>query len=96
MLGDLDARWRSANRRPALDLRLSPEALLARVPLFQSLEPAALGSIVAVLKPRFVLPGEKVIRKGEKGREMFFVVSGALEVSLSGQALKLGSGGFLW
>ena len=92
--GDLNARWRSANRRPPLDLRLSPEALLARVPLFQSLEPAALGSIAAVLKPRFVLPDEKVIRKGEKGQEMFFVVSGALEVSLSGQALKLGSGDF--
>jgi CPA1 family monovalent cation:H+ antiporter len=94
LLGDLNARWRSANRRPPLDLRLSPEALLARVPLFQSLEPAALGSIAAVLKPRFALPGEKVIRKGEKGQEMFFVVSGALEVSLSGQALKLGSGDF--
>ena len=94
LLGDLNARWRNANRRPPLDLRLSPEALLARVPLFQSLEPAALGSIAAVLKPRFALPGEKLIRKGEKGQEMFFVVSGALEVSLSGQALKLGSGDF--
>lgn len=94
LLGELNARWRSANRRPPLDLRLSPEELLARVPLFQSLEPAALGSIAEVLQPRFVLPGEKVIRKGEKGQEMFFVVSGALEVSLSGQALKLGSGDF--
>jgi CPA1 family monovalent cation:H+ antiporter len=94
LLGDLNARWRNANRRPPLDLKLSPEALLARVPLFQSLEPAALSAIADVLKPLFVLPGEKVIRKGEKGQEMFFVVSGALEVSLSGQALKLGSGDF--
>jgi CPA1 family monovalent cation:H+ antiporter len=94
LLGELGARWRNANRRPSLDLRLSPEALLARVPLFQSLEPAMLSSLAAVLKPRFVLPGEMLIRKGEKGEEMFFVASGALEVNLPGQAQKLGSGDF--
>ena len=94
LLGDLSARWRSANRRPSLDLQLSPQALLVRVPLFQSLEPAALESIAAVLKPRFALPGEKVIRKGDKGQEMFFIASGALEVALPGQAQRLGSGDF--
>lgn len=94
LLGDLGARWRSANRRPSLDLKLSPQALLMRVPLFQCLEPSILDSIADVLKPRFVLPGEKVIRKGDKAEEMFFIASGALEVALTGQPQRLGSGDF--
>ncbi|NTV70335.1 MAG: cyclic nucleotide-binding domain-containing protein [Azonexaceae bacterium] len=94
LLGDLSARWRSANRRPSLDLQLSAMALLGQVPLFQNLETSMLESIAAVLKPRFALPGEKVIRKGEKGQEMFFVASGALEVAVPGQTLRLGSGDY--
>lgn len=94
LLGDLRARWRSVNRRPSLDIRLSAMTLLVKVPLFQSLETTVLESIAAVLKPRFVLPGEKIIRKGEKGQEMFFVASGALEVAVTGQPQRLGSGDF--
>ena len=94
LLGDLSSRWRSANRRPSLDLQLSATALLVKVPLFKNLEAAALESIAGVLKPRFVLPGEKLIRKGEKGTEMFFVASGAVEVALPGQKQILGSGDF--
>lgn len=94
LLGDLSARWREANRRPPLDLQLSPTGLLAKVPLFQNLEQVVLESIAAYLKPRFALPGEKVIRKGQRGQEMFFVASGALEVVIPGQVQRLGSGDF--
>lgn len=94
LLGDLGGRWRSANRRPPLDLRLSPQAMLIRVPLFQTLAPSLLESIAATLKPRFVLPGEKIINKGDRGQEMFFIASGALEVALPGQVQRLGSGDF--
>lgn len=92
LLGDLGKRWRKANQRPELDLALSSEALLAKVPLFQSVDHERLKAIAKVLKPRYVMPGEKVIRKGEKGEEMFFIVSGALEASLPGHSLRLGSG----
>jgi CPA1 family monovalent cation:H+ antiporter len=94
LLGDLGKRWRNANRRPALDLTLSHEALLLRVPLFQSLKPETLRSLGQVLKPRYVMPGEKVIRKGEKGDAMFFILSGALEVATPGHSLRLGSGDY--
>lgn len=94
LLGDLAERWRSAKRRPPLDLQLSPQAMLARVPLFQSLSVSALASLAATLKPRFILPGEKVISKGERGQEMYFIASGALEVDLPGQTQRLGSGDF--
>lgn len=91
---DLDARWRDAERRPPMDLRLAPKDLLARVPLFQTLDGAELEQISHLLRPRFVVPGEAIIRKGEKGREMFFLVSGAVEVSMSDQPVRLGSGDF--
>lgn len=94
LLGDLRTRWHGVSRRPSLDTRLSAMALLLKVPLFQGLETAVLESIAAVLKPRFALPGEKLIRKGEKGQDMFFIASGALEVAVTGQVQRLGSGDF--
>ncbi|MEO5338087.1 MAG: cation:proton antiporter [Magnetospirillum sp. WYHS-4] len=91
---DLAGRWRNAEGRPPLDLSMEPKALLARVPLFNGLEAAALESIARLLKPRFAVPGEPIIRKGEKGREMFFLVSGAVDVAVSDQPVRLGSGDF--
>ncbi|MFZ1247115.1 MAG: cyclic nucleotide-binding domain-containing protein, partial [Azonexus sp.] len=37
---------------------------------------------------------EKIINKGDRGQEMFFIASGALEVALPGQVQRLGSGDF--
>jgi CPA1 family monovalent cation:H+ antiporter len=91
---DIDRRWRTASQRPPLDLRLSPKELLDRVPFFSGLDADFLDSIVPLLKPRFVLPGEAIIRKGERGREMFFLVSGAVEVELASGPRRLGSGEF--
>ena len=94
LLRDLDARWQSANQRPPLDLKLSPKELLVRLPFFHGLDSAFLESIVPLLKPRFIVPGETIIRKGEKGREMFFLASGAVEVKLASGPRRLGSGDF--
>jgi CPA1 family monovalent cation:H+ antiporter len=94
LLRDIDARWHTANQRPALDLKLSPQELLVRLPFFQNLDSAFLESIVPLLKPHFVMPGEVIIRKGEKGREMFFLASGAVEVELTSGPRRLGSGDF--
>ena len=94
LLRDLDVRWQSANQRPPLDLKLSPTELLVRLPFFHGLDAAFLESIVPLLRPRFIVPGETIIRKGEKGREMFFLASGAVEVKLASGPRRLGSGDF--
>ena len=94
LLRDLDKRWHAANQRPPLDLRLTPEELVKRVPFFRDLYPEHIESIVPLLKPRFILPGETIIRAGEKGREMYFLASGAVQVELASGARKLGSGEF--
>lgn len=91
---DIERRLGAVSQRPPLDLKLSPQALLVRLPFFHNLDPDFLESVVPLLKPRFVLPGEAIIRKGERGREMYFLVSGAVEVKLASGPKQLGSGEF--
>jgi CPA1 family monovalent cation:H+ antiporter len=91
----LTARRRAAERRPSLDLGLSRDALIDRVPLFADLEPQRRQKLCRLLKPRFVVPGETIVRRGERGDSMYFVSSGALEVRLpAGDPIRLGSGDF--
>ncbi len=91
---DLLSRRRALDRLPKLDLRLDLMDLVGRVPLFSGLEDARLRGIATLLKPRLALPGETVVRRGERGDAMFFIASGAVEVQVPGLAepVQLGSG----
>ena len=40
------------------------------------------------------MPNERVIRKGDRGDAVFFIVSGAVEVALPAGPVRLGSGEF--
>lgn len=92
---ELTRRRRAAERRPRLDLGLSRAALLERVPLFAELDPKRRRRIGRLLKPRFVVPGEAIVRRGERGDSMYFISSGAVEVRLpAGEPIRLGSGDF--
>lgn len=98
VFGDLMQRLRDEEheleRLPALDLGLDPRRLLARVPLFQDLAEARIDQLAALLKPRLVLPGERVVARGEQGDAMYFISNGALRVELDGGSVVLGSGDF--
>jgi CPA1 family monovalent cation:H+ antiporter len=65
------------------------------VPLFEALGPADLDKISRLLRPRFAVPGERLIRRGERGNEMYFISSGALEVSVGKSKIRLGRGDFV-
>src|SRR5690606_17365311 len=92
---ELTRRRRAAEQRPRLDLGLSRNALLERVPLFAELDPKRRRKIGRLLKPRFVVPGETIVRRGERGDSMYFISSGAVEVRLpTGEPIRLGSGDF--
>jgi voltage-gated potassium channel len=54
--------------------------LLARVPLFAGLDPAAVGQIITLLHSRMFDAGEVIVRRGTPGDNMFFVVSGEVVV----------------
>jgi CPA1 family monovalent cation:H+ antiporter len=88
-------RYPGIDRRPRLDTRVSAAALVSRVPMFASLSPEAQARICRGLRPRLVLPNERVVRKGDRGESMFFIASGAVRLSLpSGEEIELGSGDF--
>jgi voltage-gated potassium channel len=57
--------------------------LVAKVPLFTDLDAAHIAEIVGQLKPLVVPPRHAVVRIGEPGDSMFFVVSGELEADVS-------------
>ena len=93
---DIRHRWIELERPPRLDLGLSAGSLVARVPLFAGLSDDRLRQIERLVKPRLAVPGELLVRRGEKGDAMYFISSGAVAVRIPGleQPVRLGTGDF--
>lgn len=54
--------------------------LVAKVPLFRTLDAARIAAVAGVLQARRAERGERLIRKGDVGDSMYFIVSGDVEV----------------
>jgi monovalent cation:H+ antiporter, CPA1 family len=83
-----------AVEHPPLDLGLDTERLVGDFEMFAGLSPAAVKALARRFRPRLLLPGEAVIRTGERGTEMFLISSGAVEVVLPDRRVRLGNGEF--
>ena len=100
ILGDLERDLRRRRERvekpPELDLGLSRMDMLRRVPLFASLSEERLRSIETLMRPVLTVPGELLVRRGERGDTMYFIASGAVAVEVPGldTAVRLGTGDF--
>lgn len=81
-----------ADRRPKLDLGMHTEELAGQLPLFHDLSPERVHAISKLMQPRFAVPGETIIRKGEHGDTAYFISSGAVEVVTGQQRIRLGRG----
>jgi CPA1 family monovalent cation:H+ antiporter len=79
---------------PPLDLGLRAEDLLAQFDMFAGLGASELRALARLFRPRLLVPDEVVIRKGERGNAVFLISSGAVEVVLPNQRVRLGSGDF--
>jgi len=79
---------------PPLDLGLRTEDLVARFEMFAGFGAAELRALTRLFRPRLLVPDEVVIHKGERGNAMFLISSGAVEVVLPNQRVRLGSGDF--
>ena len=92
----LDREMRSSNRHVEgalrLDLSVDKRALVASVPLFASLPEASQAAIARLLRTRLVVPGERIIRRGDRGDTVYFITSGAVEVNTGTERIKLGRG----
>ncbi|MGQ9368506.1 cation:proton antiporter [Azospirillum sp. A39] len=93
---DLHARRRILEQPAKLDLRLDIPDMVSRVPIFAGLPAERIDSIAKLLRPRLVLPGEMIVRRGDRGDAMFFIASGAVGVQVPGleEPVRLGSGDF--
>jgi len=92
--GELKAKRREVERPPRLDLGLSSIELVRTMPFFRQLDDAAQAEVAAMLMPRLTLPGEVIIAKGTPGDAMFFIASGAVEVRVEPEPIRLGTGDF--
>jgi len=70
--------------------------LVAKVPLFRSLDAARIAAVASVLRARRADRGERLIRKGDDADSMYFIVTGEVEVDTETGAAKgrLGGGDF--
>ncbi len=83
---------RGAESRPRFDLGLDTHQLIQRLDLFAGLDDRQLERVKKLLRPRFTVPNEFIVRKGERGDAVFFIASGAAEVVLPHRRVPLGSG----
>lgn len=68
--------------------------MVARVPLFASLDAATIAELVDLLKARKVAAQSIIIRKGEEADAMYLIASGQVEVAVDGGSVRLGEGDF--
>lgn len=68
--------------------------LVATVPFFQKLGAATVADIVRLLEARDVAAGTAIVRKGEPGDTMYFLVSGEVTVEIAPQPVVLAPGSF--
>jgi Na+:H+ antiporter len=83
-----------SDRRLSFDIGLYTHQLVKRLDMLAGLDDGELDRVCRLLRPRFAVPGERIVRKGERGDAIFFIASGAVEVILPQRRIRLGSGEF--
>ena len=70
------------------------QQLVETFPLFSEVGEDALEELLLLFNPKLASPGERVIRRGDRGDSMYFISSGAVEVRLASGAVRLEPGAF--
>jgi voltage-gated potassium channel len=69
-------------------------AMVARVPLFATLDAIAISELASMLKARKLPVGAVIVRKGDEGESMFFIAQGRVEVVVPSGEVMLQAGDF--
>lgn len=69
-------------------------SMVAKVPLFSSLDAAEVADIMRYLKSQTAEPGEVICRRGEEAHSMYFIGAGTVEIELPDRKLQLDQGHF--
>ena len=82
----------NAEPPPRFDIGLDTRDLVGRLELFADFESGQLESVRKLLRSRFTVPKEMIVRKGAPGDLMFFIASGTVEVTLPDSSIPLKRG----
>jgi monovalent cation:H+ antiporter, CPA1 family len=85
---------RASEPRPRFEIGLDTHRLIERLDILSGLDETQLERVAKLLRPRFTVPNERIIRRGDRGDAVFFIASGAVEVRLPARRIRLGSGDF--
>ena len=85
-------RQRNEERDRAHDLKV--RELVERFPVLSLVGPHEQDELLLLFRPKSAAPGERVIRRGERGSAMYFITAGAVEVAVGGRTIRLGPGTF--
>jgi CPA2 family monovalent cation:H+ antiporter-2 len=73
---------------------LEMQELSETFPLFANVDENSQEELLLLFRPKSALPGERVMRKGDRGDGMYFLSSGAVEVQIPGEPIRLEPGAF--
>jgi len=68
--------------------------LVAKVPYFQDSDATTIADVARLLQPREIASGTIVMRRGEPGDSMYFIVEGEIEIRIKPHPVRLGPGSF--
>ncbi|MFY9629419.1 MAG: cyclic nucleotide-gated ion channel [Methylocystis sp.] len=69
-------------------------SMVARVPLFRSLDASSVAEIMRYLRAQSVPAGTPITRRGDEAHSMYFIASGEVEIELPQSLVVLGEGQF--
>jgi voltage-gated potassium channel len=68
--------------------------MVARVPLFATLDAASIAEVMKIMRTRMLLPGTVLAARGDEAEGMYFIADGELRIDLPRRQVKLGAGEF--
>ena len=88
----IEARISRERKRPKLDLALRRAELARQVPLFSQVDEATLKRLSKGFVTRYANAGEVIRRRKDSPHSVYFIASGAVEVTTAKQTNRLGRG----
>lgn len=85
---------RAQNEERDKQHQLKMQQLIETFPLFAQVGEDSQEELLMLFRPRSASPGERVVRAGDRANGMYFIASGAAEVQLDSEPVRLEAGAF--
>ncbi|ATU92508.1 cation:proton antiporter [Phyllobacterium zundukense] len=89
-LAIIKTRTDERNRQHQLEM----QQLIETFPMFSQVGEDSQEELLLLFRPKSALPGQRVVRVGDRGDGMYFISSGAVEVQLDDENIPLEAGAF--